>query len=110
MKKTKIGMLLNTGRCIGCLSCQVACREENDYGYDERWMECVRRDPYYVDGELRMYHMVAPSLDKCADCIEKTKIPLCIKVCPGKALHVGPINELIPIMSQQKRQCILYSS
>jgi len=102
----KIGMLLDTDRCTGCFGCQTACREVNRYGYDEQWMQVIRRDPYFVGGKLRMYHLVAPSLDKCAPCYAADNNPLCCKGCPGGALKVGPVEELIPLM--QGRDKVLF--
>lgn len=89
-----IGMLLDLDMCTGCYTCQTACRETNHYGYDEQWMQVIRRDPYFVDGKLRMYHLVAPSLEKCAACYENDPDPLCAKTCSSAALFVGPIDEL----------------
>jgi Fe-S-cluster-containing dehydrogenase component len=99
-------MLLDLDRCSGCYTCQTACRELNGYGYDEQWMQVVRRDPYYVDGKLRMYHLVAPSLDKCAQCFDKDNDVLCVKNCATKALRVGKPDDLIPLMDGN--HCALY--
>lgn len=105
----KVGMLLNPTRCTGCFSCQAACREVNHYSYDEQWLQVVRRDPYYVDGELRQYHLLAPSLDKCAACYEKNPSPLCTRVCTGSALFVAPVESLLEIMDDNGRQGVLYT-
>lgn len=93
-----IGMLLDLDMCTGCYTCQTACRETNHYGYDEQWMQVIRRNPYFVDGKLRMYHLVAPSLDKCGPCYRANPDPLCAKVCSSAALFVGPVDELAPMM------------
>ena len=74
-----IGMLLNTDRCTGCYSCQTACREANRFGYDEKWMEVVRRDPR----------------------------PLCTKVCTTGALQVGPVEGLLKLRA--KSNVVLYA-
>lgn len=105
----KVGMLLNSDRCTGCFSCQAACREVNLYSYDEQWMQVVRRDPYYVDGSLRQYHLVAPSLDKCALCYEKDSSPLCTRVCTGAALFVAPVESLLEIMANNGRKGVLFT-
>ncbi|MDR1183354.1 MAG: hypothetical protein LBK67_00990 [Coriobacteriales bacterium] len=103
-----IGMLLDLEMCSGCYACQTACREVNHYSYDEQWMQTVRRDPYFVDGKLRMYHLLAPSLDKCQDCyFAEEKTPLCAKVCSSDALFIGPVEELLKIKAG--RQTALYS-
>ena len=55
----------------------------------------IRRDPFYVDGKLRQYHMVAPVLDKCAACYAADPNPLCATGCPAAALVVGPIEQVL---------------
>ncbi len=105
-EKKPIGMLLDYEMCSGCYTCQTACRETNHYGYDEQWMQVIRRDPYFVDGKLRMYHLVAPSLDKCAQCYENDPDTLCTKTCSSAALFVGPVDELISEM--QGRNAALF--
>lgn len=94
----KIGMLVRVDACLGCQACQVACREENGFGYDETWLEIVRRKPQKVDGRLRNYHVAAPQLDKCALCSVKDHQPLCTAVCPTNCLYVGAPEALLEVM------------
>lgn len=98
MNSQTIGMLVRVDACLGCQACQVACREENGFGYDERWMELVRRAPVKVDGELRKYHLAAPQLDKCALCAAKDHMPLCAEICPTKCLYVDTADKLLKVM------------
>jgi Fe-S-cluster-containing dehydrogenase component len=102
-----IGMLLNAERCTGCYSCQSACREINRVPFEEKWLEVVRRKPIIVDGELNLYHLLAPQLDKCAECIERESPPLCVKVCMANCLYVAPVEKLIPI-TKNRGNWILY--
>lgn len=103
-----VGMLVQLDRCTGCFSCQTACRQTNHFSYDEKWMEVVRRNPVMVDGKLRMYHLLAPSLDKCAECVAKDPTPLCQKVCMGNCLFVAPVEKLLPLLSK-KEKSLLYT-
>lgn len=107
-EKQSVGMLVLLDDCTGCYSCQTACREVNHYSYDEKWLEVVRRDPVVVDGKLRMYHLLAPSLDKCAECVKKDPTPLCVKVCMGDCLFVAPVAKLLPVLEKQEK-CLLYT-
>ncbi len=102
-----VGMLVLLDQCTGCFSCQTACRETNHFSYDEKWLEVVRREPVVVDGQLRMYHLLAPSLDKCADCVKKGP-PLCVKVCMGNCLFVAPVTKLLPLIEKHEK-CLLYT-
>jgi Fe-S-cluster-containing dehydrogenase component len=95
---TGIGFLIRTDHCIGCQACQVACREENGFSYQERWLELIRRKPQRVDGKLRNYHVAAPQLDKCGLCLEKDHQPLCSVVCPTRCLYIAKKDALLKIM------------
>jgi len=105
-EKTTVGMLVDLDFCTGCFSCQTACREVDHYSYDETWMQVVRRGPVLVDGKLRLYHLLAPSLDKCANCLEEDAAPLCAKVCMASALFVAPLEELIPMLGTKNAMLI----
>ncbi|WP_041272766.1 hypothetical protein [Desulfitobacterium hafniense] len=99
----KIGMLLRTDNCIGCQACQVACREENGFGYNEIWLELIRRKPSRIDGKLSTYHLVAPPLDKCSLCVKKDHDPLCTTICPPRCLYVGEGETLKRLMDGKGR-------
>lgn len=103
MNANNIGMLIRVDACLGCQACQVACREENGFGYDELWMEMIRRKPQKVDGELRRYHVGAPQLDKCALCYEKDHAPLCTSVCPTKCIFIDEKKALLQVTEGKGR-------
>jgi len=106
IKSNGIAMLLDLDDCIGCYGCAGACHEVNRYSYDEDWMEVIRRKPVLVDGKLREYHLVAPSLDKCAVCAEESFEPLCVKSCPAQALKLGTLEDMVREASG--RHCAIY--
>ena len=59
--------------CIGCKSCAAAC-------------------PY----EANTFNREMRIMDKCDVCAERRKngeAPACVSSCPGRALHVGDIND-----------------
>jgi len=84
------------------MGCETACREANGYGYGEQWMQVLRGKPYYVDGKLRMNHLVAPSLDKCGGCAADGSEPLCSKCCPTNALKFGLASEVLELAATKK--------
>lgn len=98
MSNPRTGMLVRTDACLGCQACQIACREENGFSYQERWFELIRQKPKLVDGEIRNYHLAAPQLDKCALCLEKDHQPLCAVVCPTRCIYIGSETALIEAM------------
>ncbi len=107
-KPQPVGVLLNAERCTGCYSCQSACREANHVPLEEKWLEVVRRKPVIVDGELNLYHLLAPTLEKCAECVERQNPPLCERVCMASCLYVAPVDKLLPLL-KNKGKWVLYT-
>lgn len=104
-----IAMLLDLDDCLGCFGCETACRETHRYSYDEEWMKTIRREPNLVENKLRLYHLVAPSLDKCRSCyFENNKEPLCVAGCPSGALFVGPFEDIVK--EANNRHCAIYTA
>ncbi len=103
-----LAMMLDLDACTGCFGCEAACRETHRYGYEEDWMRVIRRDPFYVDGKLRQYHLVAPVLDKCAACYANDPNPLCVSTCCAAALAVGPLDEVVK--QAAGRHCAIFTA
>lgn len=103
-----IAMLLDLDGCIGCYGCESACRETHRYSYDEEWMKTIRRDPVLVEGRLRLYHLVAPTLDKCRECYDKDPTPLCVKSCPAGSLLIGSLADIAK--EAEGRHCTIYTA
>lgn len=70
------GFFVNVERCIGCHTCELACKETNDLEVGVRWRR-VRT----VEGGAypKPYaYFVSMACNHCED-------PICVKVCPVKA-------------------------
>lgn len=103
-----IAMLHDLDDCTGCYGCEAACRETRHYSFDEDWMRTIRRTPFLVDGKLRNYHLVAPVLDKCAQCYGENHTPLCVSGCPAQALKIGPLDVIVD--EAKGRHCNIYTA
>jgi len=81
MSKTRYGFLIDLRRCIGCRTCQVACKAENDVplGVYRTWVKEVEKGTY-----PRARRQFTPIL--CNQCEE----PACTTVCPVVATYSLP--------------------
>jgi len=81
MAKTRYGFLIDLRRCIGCRTCQVACKAENDVplGVYRTWVKEVEKGVY---PKVRR-HFVPILCNQC----EK---PACTRVCPVRATYSLP--------------------
>ncbi|MBI5258096.1 MAG: 4Fe-4S dicluster domain-containing protein [Burkholderiales bacterium] len=83
---TRLGMVIDLARCVGCGACAFACKTENNtrtrgHGQSFNWADFVMQ----TEGTFpNVTHMVMPVL--CNHCSDAP----CIKVCPGNPTKAGP--------------------
>jgi Fe-S-cluster-containing dehydrogenase component len=75
---TQFGFILDSGRCIGCHACTVACKTEHgvELGVFRTWVKYIERGEY---PDARRHFSVM----RCNHC---TDAP-CVEVCPVTALY-----------------------
>lgn len=83
---TRLGMVIDLARCVGCGACALACKAENNTrsrggGQSFNWADFVM----HTEGTFpNVTHVVMPVL--CNHCSDAP----CIKVCPGNPEKAGP--------------------
>lgn len=97
----RYGMAISTYRCIGCHTCAVACKQENNLPKGV-WWNTVKTDggasPDTPKGEfpfLKMGHVTVA----CQHC----ENPACVKVCPVGATYKDPETGVV---RQDYEKCI----
>lgn len=76
---TKKGFFFNQERCVGCKTCQIACKDKNDLAIGVLFRH-VQSFETGVFPTPSSYHFSA----SCNHCLE----PICVQVCPIGAMHV----------------------
>ena len=82
---TKLGMVINLSRCVGCHTCANACKMSNDVPMNMLWNRILTDGSDVLDGAAGTY----PDLKRtyiplaCQHC----ENPACRKVCPTSATH-----------------------
>src|SRR3989338_3167923 len=84
-KKKRYGMLIDLRRCVGCESCTVACKAENNIGVDSSWINSRRilwNHLFYEEeaGEHPKIHATPQPCNHCEN-------PPCVRVCPVGATY-----------------------
>ena len=74
---TQYAILLDLDRCVGCHSCTVACKIENDVQLERFWSKVHQIGPTGTFPDVEMYFL--PVL--CQHCED----PECVRVCPTGA-------------------------
>ncbi len=72
-------MVLDLNRCVGCLSCVVACKVENDVEASKYWTWVKRVGPIGKFPDTKMHFLPYT----CQHC----DTPECISVCPANATY-----------------------
>ena len=99
----KYGILVDYEFCIGCHSCEVACKQEHGRPDDEWGIRLHEERPETSGG--RMYYFPFPT-DNCNLCgkrISKGKEPACVKHCWAGVMKFGEIEELAGYMKKKNK-------
>src|SRR6266404_3439661 len=81
---SRLGMVLNLDRCIGCWACAVACKMENSIGEGLWWQEIKTIGGADIDTSAGVFPYVSKHYQprNCSHCAE----PPCLPVCPTSAI------------------------
>ena len=83
---TQLAIVTDLNRCVGCMSCMVACKAENNVTVGNYWNKLLRVGPtrkanYVRTNDVEMYYIVV----QCQHCVN----PPCVDVCPTGASVKG---------------------
>lgn len=114
---TTKGILVNYDFCIGCHSCEMACKKYLELPKGEWGVKLSETGPYeYSDkpgnGKERWEWTWLPVFTKacnmCEDRVEKGKMPMCVQHCQGWCLEYGDVEKLAAKMGGDSR-CALFT-
>jgi len=106
-KKNKIGILVNMDRCVGCHTCEVACRQENT-GKDGKNILVMELGPKTVGGRLLMdyFPILSEDCTLCRHRLQRGLMPACVASCPTQALFFGDEYTLLDLLHGGNRHQI----
>jgi molybdopterin-containing oxidoreductase family iron-sulfur binding subunit len=87
MGDRQYSLILDAGRCIGCRTCVIACKVENNLDADS-WIRVLTRGGANADRPAGTYPGLSLSWqpDTCRHCPN----PPCREACPAEAVHKRP--------------------
>ncbi len=106
-KKNKVGILVNMDRCVGCFTCEVACRQEHS-GKGGKKIRVMEIGPKTVGGKLLMdyFPMLSDNCTLCQHRLQKDLMPACVASCPTQALLFGDEYTLLDLLHSGNRHQI----
>jgi len=75
----ELSLLINKDLCIGCQTCEIACKQENNLGVGPRWIRVIEIGPKEIGGNLKMDYFPM----RCLHCAK----PACQEACPTGAIN-----------------------
>ena len=87
-------IVVDLNRCIGCFSCEVVCKNENDIALGEQWNKVVIEGPTGTFPNIEEYWL--PTM--CQQCADAP----CVNVCPTGASYRDKDN----VVLVDKAKCI----
>lgn len=88
-------IVVNLDRCIGCYSCEIACKMENDIALGERWNKVLQVEPFGEFPKVSTYWLPV----MCQQCEESP----CVHVCPTGASYRDEATGMVLV---DKEKCI----
>jgi dimethyl sulfoxide reductase iron-sulfur subunit len=84
----RLGMVIDQNRCIGCWSCAVACKGENDVPIGLYWLRILTIGGTNLEAPAGTYPQLSLSFQptNCFHCDN----PPCVKACPTQATFKRP--------------------
>jgi Fe-S-cluster-containing dehydrogenase component len=74
----ELALIVKIADCIGCKTCEVACKQEHQIPVGPRWIKVTTDAPREIDGRLSQRF----SVSHCLHCTE----PGCLAACPVDAI------------------------
>lgn len=75
----RLCLVIDCDRCIGCRSCEVACKCENDIALGEYWNKVLEIGPSGIFPQIEQYYLPM----QCQQCSDAP----CVHVCPTGASY-----------------------
>jgi anaerobic dimethyl sulfoxide reductase subunit B (iron-sulfur subunit) len=100
----QVGLVVNLELCIGCLACEVACKQERDLPGGKNGIIVRTLGPYELEGELAM-DFLPLATEECNLCAERTlegARPFCAEICPTQALDLHDEEEILNVIRERK--------
>jgi Fe-S-cluster-containing dehydrogenase component len=99
----KFGLLIDYEFCIGCRTCEIACKQEHNRPAEEWGIRVIEVEPEVTGGKLYYFPFPTDKCNLCGKRIAKGLEPACVKHCLARAILFGNIEELTGYMKKKPK-------
>ena len=100
------GIFKDLDACIGCYSCEVACKQENNVPIGTKWIRVVAVGPEKVNDKLSLdfLHVLTDECTLCEHRLKENLLPRCVDNCPMSALRFCKnAGEMVAALHSRRR-------
>lgn len=111
---TTYGLLIDYEYCTGCQVCEVACKEEHDFGVGKWGIRVLDDGPWQkIDDDdqgncFNWNHIAVPTdlCDGCKDRLGRQRDPMCVHHCEADIMQFGTIEEMAMKLAAKPKQVL----
>ncbi len=107
----RYGLLIDYEYCIGCHTCEIACKQEHNIGIGQWGIKICQSGPMKYENEKWTFDYLPVPTDLCNLCKDRVKTglqPACVKHCQAGVMKYGRIKELAEYM-ELKPKTVLFT-
>lgn len=100
------GIFKDLDACVGCYTCEVACKQENNVPVGTKWIRVVPIGPEELNGKLVVdfLHVLTEECTLCEHRLKENLLPRCVDNCPMQALRFCKnAGEMLALTQSGKR-------
>ncbi len=98
----RYGLLIDYEFCIGCHTCEVACKQEKNLDVGSWGIKISQTGPFQGAGDQWTFDYIPVPTELCDLCHDRVKDglqPACVKHCQTGVMKYGTIKELAEYMA-----------
>jgi Fe-S-cluster-containing dehydrogenase component len=108
---TRYGLLIDYEFCTGCHTCELACKQEHQFGTGKTGIKVNEVGPFEIETDKWSLDYIPVPTDLCDLCsnrVSKGKKPSCVAHCQAGVMKFAPIKELAAFM-ELKAKTVLFA-
>lgn len=97
----RYGLLIDYEFCIGCHTCELACKQEHGFGVGQTGIKLNEIGPIETGADKWSWDYIPTPTDLCDLCdkrVSQGKKPACVTHCQTGVMKFAPVKELAKFM------------
>ena len=95
--------VIDVDRCVGCQSCEIACKMEHNRPPDEWGIQVQKVEPEIAGGKLYYFPFPTDNCNLCSQRRAQGLLPSCVQHCWAGVIKFGTIEDLARYMKEKPK-------